>query len=104
MPTFEGAVGHGAVSYKAWINVGWLDALGLEMPETTEDFKNVLTAFKNDDPNGNGEADEVPFSGAINTWAADPYFFILNAFDHYEGSLLKLKDGEFSFTARYGRI
>ena len=46
----------------AWINVDWLDALGLEMPETIEDLHTVLRAFKNDDPNGNGEQDEIPLS------------------------------------------
>ncbi len=39
----------------------WLDKLGLSMPETTEDLYNVLKAFKEQDPNGNGEADEIPF-------------------------------------------
>ncbi|MBQ7976750.1 MAG: extracellular solute-binding protein [Clostridia bacterium] len=40
----------------------WMDKLGLEMPETTEDFYNVLKAFKEQDPNGNGKADEIPFT------------------------------------------
>ncbi len=39
----------------------WMDKLNLEMPETTEDFYNVLKAFKEQDPNGNGKADEIPF-------------------------------------------
>lgn len=32
------------------------------MPTTTEELYNVLKAFKNNDPNGNGRADEVPLS------------------------------------------
>lgn len=40
----------------------WLDKLGLEVPETMEDWTNVLRAFKNEDPNGNGIADEIPFT------------------------------------------
>ena len=40
----------------------WLDALNLEMPETTEELYDVLVAFKTKDPNGNGEADEIPMS------------------------------------------
>ena len=31
---------------RAWINQTWLDNLGLDYPETTEDFVNVLRAFK----------------------------------------------------------
>ncbi len=46
----------------AWINVDWLDALGLDMPETMEELHEVLLAFKNDDPNGNGIDDELPMS------------------------------------------
>ena len=40
----------------------WLDALDLEMPTTVEEFHDVLVAFKDGDPNGNGEADEIPFA------------------------------------------
>lgn len=44
-----------------WIRQDWLDKLSLEVPDTVEDLYKVLTAFKNDDPNGNNEKDEVPF-------------------------------------------
>lgn len=44
------------------INTHWLDALGLKMPETIDDFYKVLQAFKTKDPNGNGKADEIPLS------------------------------------------
>lgn len=43
------------------IRQDWLDKLDLDMPETIEDWHTVLTAFKTQDPNGNGEADEIPF-------------------------------------------
>jgi len=39
----------------------WLEALDLEEPQNVEELHSVLTAFRNDDPNGNGEKDEVPF-------------------------------------------
>ena len=42
------------------IRKDWLDKLGLEIPETMEDWYTVLTAFKNGDPNGNGKKDEIP--------------------------------------------
>ena len=45
---------------KAYIRKTWLDALGLEIPTTQEEFYNVLKRFKEDDPNGNGLADEIP--------------------------------------------
>lgn len=43
-----------------FINKQWLDNLGLEIPETMEEFENALRAFKEQDPNGNGQADEIP--------------------------------------------
>lgn len=45
-----------------FINKAWLDKLGLEIPTTAEEFYNVLCAFKENDMNDNGEADEIPMS------------------------------------------
>ena len=42
------------------INKTWLDKLGLEVPETLEELEEVLIAFRDRDPNGNGEQDELP--------------------------------------------
>ncbi len=39
----------------------WLDKLGLPVPKTMEEFYNTLVAFKTQDPNGNGLADEIPW-------------------------------------------
>lgn len=47
---------------RIWVYQPWLDALGLKAEDivTTEDFYNMLEAFKKQDPNGNGKADEIP--------------------------------------------
>lgn len=45
-----------------FINKTWLDKLGLEMPTTWDELENVLEAFKTQDPNDNGKADEVPMN------------------------------------------
>lgn len=51
-----------AVSY---INKTWLDNLGLEVPTTWEEMKEVLIAFRDQDANGNGDpTDEVPMDMA----------------------------------------
>lgn len=42
------------------IRQDWLDKLNLETPQTVEDMYNVLKAFKEQDPNGNGQQDEIP--------------------------------------------
>ncbi len=49
---------------RIWIYKPWLDELNLEVPTTTDEFKEVLTAFKTKDPNGNGIADEIPALGS----------------------------------------
>ena len=59
-PTGEEAP-HNMIDSTTWINSAWLTKLGLKMPTTTAEFKTVLQAFKNQDPNGNGLKDEVPF-------------------------------------------
>lgn len=56
---------------KMFINQKWLDALQLQMPSTTEELYQVLKAFKEQDPNRNGQADEIPMSNNITSayWA-----------------------------------
>lgn len=39
------------------IRQDWLENLGLEQPKTVEEFYNVLKAFSEDDPDGNGQDD-----------------------------------------------
>ena len=60
-----------------FINHKWLDAVGAEVPTTTEEFEEVLRLFKENDPNGNGEADEIPMTFIFSDWGASdhgPYF------------------------------
>ena len=52
------------------INKAWLDKLGLQVPTTWDELENVLKAFKTQDPNGNGQADEIP----MNIKKLDSYF------------------------------
>ncbi len=47
---------------RAWfIRQDWLDALGLEQPQNVDELYDVLVAFRDDDPNGNGVQDEIPY-------------------------------------------
>ncbi len=50
----------GIMDFKQFINENWLKAVGKEVPTTPEEFKDVLIAFRDKDPNGNGEKDEIP--------------------------------------------
>jgi len=48
----------------------WLDKLNLKAPATIDEWRAMLTAFKQRDPNGNNKGDELPLS----TWASSPGF------------------------------
>ncbi len=52
------------------MNKQWLDAVGKEVPTTLDEFYDVLKAFKEGDPNGNGEADEIPYCFSEDMWCA----------------------------------
>ena len=71
---------------KAWINKAWLDKLGLSMPTTTEEFKEVLKAFRDGDPNGNGKKDEIPYTGSINGTKEETFPFLMNSFIYCDQS------------------
>lgn len=62
---------------RMWIHTGWLETLGLSMPETTDDLVEVLTAFRDGDPNGNGEQDEFPLTSqagnSLSTYLVNPF-------------------------------
>ncbi|WP_248924571.1 extracellular solute-binding protein [Paenibacillus hamazuiensis] len=46
-----------------WVKQEFLDKLGMKEPTTTEEFYQYLKAVKEKDPNGNGQADEIPYAG-----------------------------------------
>ncbi len=70
---------HLTMRQKAWINKTWLDRLGLKIPDTADEFYEVMKAFKERDPNGNGLADEIPMTGAKRS-QEDLAMWIMNAF------------------------
>jgi putative aldouronate transport system substrate-binding protein len=49
------------------IRKDWLDKLGLAVPVTTEDYLNVMRAFTNNDPDGNGRKDTYGYGAFIET-------------------------------------
>jgi putative aldouronate transport system substrate-binding protein len=71
---------HCSYPNKMWINTKWLDELNLDTPRTTEDFRKVLQAFKDRDPNGNGIADEIPLSGSMEDFGVRVIPYLMNGF------------------------
>lgn len=89
-----------AVDNLPWINVEWLNNLGLKMPTTTEELKEVLIAFKTQDPNGNGKADEIPLS-FINKPGGEDLTFLFAAFglgENWDHTVVT-NEGKVVFTA-----
>ncbi len=73
-------------SNRLFINTAWLDKLGLEIPTTTDELYEVLKAFVNNDPNGNGVKDEIGLYGFTEGgYGQDIVDTIMNAFVFYNG-------------------
>lgn len=58
------------------LRTDWLETLNLEMPETIDDWYNVLKAFATQDPNGNGLNDEI----ALTSFDLSGYGYFASAF------------------------
>ena len=52
----------------------WLDRLGLEPPETLEDYYEVIRAFTLDDPDGNGKRDTIGLTMMVDLGRSSPFF------------------------------
>lgn len=75
-------------AHRTYINKAWLEAVGKEIPTTTEELKDVLIAFRDGDPNGNGLQDEIGVYG----WAPGGYgenitAVLMNAFTFWNANV-----------------
>lgn len=89
---------HCTVAQKLWIYKPWLDKLGLEVPTTTDELYEVLKAFKEQDPNGNGQADEIPLSSDTTGWNSEYDLYFMNAFLLNPGNRMVVNDGKIDAT------
>lgn len=72
---------HCYYSMKMWVYKPWLDKLGLDVPTTPEEYKAMLIAFRDKDPNGNGKQDEVPLAGSyLSGWNSKIDGFLMMPF------------------------
>jgi putative aldouronate transport system substrate-binding protein len=62
------------VASSFFIRQDWLDKLNLQVPTTTDEWETVLKAFKDNDPNGNGKPDELPYVGYDGVFNGLSYF------------------------------
>lgn len=85
---------HCTYPQKMWINQSWLDKLNLKTPTTVDEFYDVLVAFRDQDPNGNGLKDEIPMVAAKETegWYQSATGYLMNAFVYDSGIYVPVKD------------
>lgn len=73
---------------RMFINREWLDKLNLSVPTTTDELKEVLIAFRDQDPNGNGIKDEIPLYGAQKVgYGGNIAKGLMNSFTYFNGPL-----------------
>ncbi len=99
--------GHFDAANIPFINQKWIDKVNLSfkfdpnVSMTLDQFKEVLVAFKTQDPNGNGKADEIPWSSLSKNlfrWGAS-FGFYGGALDAGYNYMLNVKDGKVGFAA-----
>jgi len=85
----------GRMGFKQWINQEWLAAVGKEVPKTIEEFKDVLKAFRDNDPNKNGEKDEIP----LGVREPSSVYVLGGSFglDHQMKECINIEDGKVHF-------
>lgn len=86
------------------MNRVWLETLGLEVPTTLDEFTEVIRAFVNGDPNGNGVADEIGigFHSGYNDNAQNSstldflrvFFGLINDGQNYVEDDIMVEDGQ----------
>lgn len=87
-----------------FINKDWLKNVNMEVPSTTDEFYEVLKAFKEQDANGNGDPnDEIPYSFNKDTNYASDLFGSFGMIDetniNKNTAHIAVKDGKVIYTA-----
>ena len=75
-----------------WINSAWLKRVKMDMPATAEELTEVLRAFRDMDPNMNGQKDEIPLT-FISMWEL-----------RFLGHAFGIIDNDYYVTARDGKV
>lgn len=85
--------------YPLYMNTDWLKAVNMKVPTTTEEFYQVLKAFKVNDVNGNGDPqDEIPFSSQESNFYVSQLFGAFGIIDDYK-THISLENDKTIFTA-----
>ena len=96
LPTWSKTKGMDTILSGFYINQAWLDKLGLERPSTIAELHDVLVAFRDQDPNGNGQKDEIPMLTGEELWHGGGTQCLINAYIYCQD--------EYMFNAENGKI
>lgn len=84
----EGQLGNANVNRIMYVRKDWMDKVGITTPpKTPDEFLNMLRAFRDKDPNGNGKPDELPISAREKIDWLDCVFSMFGA-DYYTANLV----------------
>lgn len=83
MPQYSNIYSPELMQNKMMINREWLNKLGLQEPTNINELYKVLQAFATQDPNGNGQADEIPMLASSDQEIS---MYLINAFMYYNKS------------------
>ncbi len=75
------------------IRTDWLEKLGLTMPTDLDSLYNVLYAFTNSDPDGNGAKDTIGLAASVNAEDFIMFSTILGAYGIPANMPIQLEDG-----------
>ena len=75
-----------------WINTAWLKRIKSDMPTNADELTEVLRAFKDGDPNGNGQKDEIPLT-FIGMWEL-----------RFLGHAFGITDNDYYISANDGKV
>ena len=91
------------------IRTDWLDNLGMEMPTNLEEYKEVLRAFTEDDPNQNGIDDTYGLEFNLDTVGVRAFQHVFGAYgipasNSSTGVTIQLEDGTISTWVKHPRF
>ncbi|MDR6551784.1 extracellular solute-binding protein [Paenibacillus qinlingensis] len=85
-------------SWGVHLRKDWLDKLGMKVPETMDEMYEVLKAFTEKDPDGNGKADTVGLTGQVEADGMGLYTWVEDTFNGAFG-IFKMVGDQLAFIA-----
>jgi putative aldouronate transport system substrate-binding protein len=90
MPNFQ-PESWNCTPYRIYFNRAWAQKLNIKIPTTTDELRQALIAFRDRDPNGNGQKDEIGIWGqSTGGYGENTTVALINSFVYYNPEKLNL--------------